>query len=296
MRAFSEEQIKQAKSVSILGILQNNGFESIKQDATGYWFNSPFRNEKTPSFVVYTDTNTFCDWGTDLAGDVILLVQKLKNIDFVGAVKTLLQCENFSFISPNISRKPQETPKITIEAIKPISNKFFINYLFSRKINISIAQNYLQEIYYKTSPNQEKNFFGLGIQNQSKCYEIKNCKTGKYYCLGLKDITVIENPASQSWSIFEGIFDFLASLSFYQKPIRTNVLVLNTVSLVSKVFNHIPSDIENLYLFLDNDDAGEKATKQLTEHYSQNTKTYDCRHLYNAYKDFNDFLISRGEN
>jgi hypothetical protein len=289
MRTFNDSELQKAKNYPISEILKQNSFEPIKTGNKTTFYFSPFRNEKTPSFAVYPSTNTFFDFGTGLGGDVIKLVCELQKITFVEAVKRLLENETFFFISP----KPlsQETPKTVIEALKPLNNKFFKEYLSKRKIDISIAQKYLQEIYYKTSPNQKKNFFGIGIENQSKGFEVKNCQTEQYYCLGSKDVTIIENPTFNTWSIFESMFDFLASLTFFQKPIQSNVIILHSVSMISNILETPYPNTDKIYLFLDNDVAGNKATQELTNHFSQFFKVLDCRYIYQNHKDFNEFLM-----
>lgn len=49
----------------------------------------PFHNEKTPSFVVYPDTQSFYCFGCGAAGDVINFVRKYQNLGYVEAVKQL---------------------------------------------------------------------------------------------------------------------------------------------------------------------------------------------------------------
>lgn len=49
----------------------------------------PFHNEKTPSFVVYPDTQSFYCFGCGAAGDVINFVRKYHNLGYVESVKQL---------------------------------------------------------------------------------------------------------------------------------------------------------------------------------------------------------------
>ncbi|BFJ86744.1 DNA primase [Ruthenibacterium sp. CLA-JM-H11] len=49
----------------------------------------PFHNEKTPSFVVYPETQSFYCFGCGTGGDVITFIKKINNVDYVEAVKTL---------------------------------------------------------------------------------------------------------------------------------------------------------------------------------------------------------------
>ena len=49
----------------------------------------PFHSEKTPSFVVYPETQSFYCFGCGAGGDVITFVRKINNLDYVEAVKML---------------------------------------------------------------------------------------------------------------------------------------------------------------------------------------------------------------
>ena len=49
----------------------------------------PFHSEKTPSFVVYPETQSFYCFGCGTGGDVITFIKKINNVDYVEAVKTL---------------------------------------------------------------------------------------------------------------------------------------------------------------------------------------------------------------
>ncbi len=50
----------------------------------------PFHTEKTPSFTIFTDTNTFFCFGCNARGDSITFYQKLYGTSFVDAVKQLI--------------------------------------------------------------------------------------------------------------------------------------------------------------------------------------------------------------
>ena len=49
----------------------------------------PFHNEKSPSFVVYPENNSFYCFGCNKGGDVISFVMGVENLDFTEAVKLL---------------------------------------------------------------------------------------------------------------------------------------------------------------------------------------------------------------
>lgn len=49
----------------------------------------PFHSEKTPSFIIYTDQNTFHCYSCNVNGDVIDFVSKLNGLSFIDTVKYL---------------------------------------------------------------------------------------------------------------------------------------------------------------------------------------------------------------
>ena len=54
----------------------------------------PFHNEKTPSFTVYLDTQSFYCFGCGAGGDVITFIRRIENLGYIDAVKLLAQRVN----------------------------------------------------------------------------------------------------------------------------------------------------------------------------------------------------------
>ena len=65
--------------------------ESVRLTKKGrnYWGLCPFHSEKTPSFYVYPDTQSFYCFGCQAAGDAISFVKKINNISSGEAIKML---------------------------------------------------------------------------------------------------------------------------------------------------------------------------------------------------------------
>lgn len=51
----------------------------------------PFHGEKTPSFNIYTENNSFYCFGCGAGGDVITFVMKMENLDYIEAIRFLAQ-------------------------------------------------------------------------------------------------------------------------------------------------------------------------------------------------------------
>ena len=47
----------------------------------------PFHSEKTPSFTVYPDSQSFYCFGCGAGGDVVTFVRRMENLDYIEAVK-----------------------------------------------------------------------------------------------------------------------------------------------------------------------------------------------------------------
>lgn len=83
----SVDQIKSKLDiVSVLGTY-------IKLEKTGNNFKGrcPFHNEKTPSFFVSTDRDSYYCFGCHAKGDIFTFVQEFEGLDFVGALKVLAE-------------------------------------------------------------------------------------------------------------------------------------------------------------------------------------------------------------
>ncbi|MGN0113878.1 MAG: CHC2 zinc finger domain-containing protein, partial [Acutalibacteraceae bacterium] len=51
----------------------------------------PFHNEKTPSFTVYPDTQSFYCFGCGAGGDAVGFIRRIENLDYIDAVKLLAE-------------------------------------------------------------------------------------------------------------------------------------------------------------------------------------------------------------
>ena len=49
----------------------------------------PFHGEKTPSFTVYPDTQSYYCFGCGNGGDVVTFIKNIENLDYLDAVKFL---------------------------------------------------------------------------------------------------------------------------------------------------------------------------------------------------------------
>ena len=73
------------------------------------------------------------------------------------------------------------------------------------------------------------------------------------------------------------------------RNVKANVIALGSANNWHKLAN---SDINNLIIALDNDDAGKEATIKLTQELLKQGKTFKLVNLYGQYKDANECLVN----
>jgi hypothetical protein len=283
---------KEANEKSITGFLATIGINPAKTPINGkFWYCSPLRNEKIPSFAVWKNgsKNVWYDHGTGTGGSLIDLVCKLCNVGVPSALLII------AGKSPNIQplsfdQPPTEPSNLRIDTVLPIENKFLIQYIRSRKICISLAELYINEVHYTV---KEKPYFAVGFKNDLGGYELRNNFKSKYFpdgvknCSSPKGITTIKGD-HYTLNIFEGFFDFLSFLT-WSKVTKTQgtCIILNSVKNMRTVYQALPYYM-NINLYLDNDPSGEEAVNKIQN--IQPDAINQAKIIYPDFKDFNEFL------
>ena len=63
-----------------------SSYVSLKKRGNTYVGLCPFHNEKTPSFTVYENTQSFYCFGCGAGGDGVSFMRKIENLDYIDAV------------------------------------------------------------------------------------------------------------------------------------------------------------------------------------------------------------------
>jgi len=271
----------EAKKIDIISFLAKNGINPDYNQGVNYWYKSPLRNEKNPSFKVNSFKNLWFDFGIGEGGDIIKLTSLLFKIDNSTALK-ILSDNHYSSHQKVLN---SEDSKMLITNVKEISNIQLINYLESRKLKLQLVKEYCKEVSFNLN---DKKFYAIGFQNDSKGYELR-CKYFKGSC-SPKDVTLIKNNADKLL-LFEGFIDFLSWFScklFFTG--NHDYLILNTLSFLNKSKSVI-KEYNEVLLFLDNDKAGNNATNELIG--AGLSKCIDMSKEYSEFKDLNDSLVRR---
>lgn len=84
---FTDEDIAQAKAVPLEQFYDG---DKLRKMGGKLWGKCEFHAEKTASFAIYLNQNSWWCYACSTGGDVIAYVMKKQNLDFVQAVKLIL--------------------------------------------------------------------------------------------------------------------------------------------------------------------------------------------------------------
>lgn len=110
-----------------------SGYVSLKKRGSTSVGLCPFHNEKTPSFTVYNDTQSFYCFGCGAGGDAVTFIKKIENLDYIDAVKLLaqragIQMPEDASYDNSLSKKRRRILEINRETAK-----FYYAYLLSEQ-------------------------------------------------------------------------------------------------------------------------------------------------------------------
>ncbi len=278
-------QLHDIKQIPIVAYLAQAGFEAKLIKGVNYWYCSPLRSELTPSFKVNAERNQWYDFGTGDHGDIIDLVCTLQHCSTAEAMRSLSRLKETrsaeSFSLGGTTPVSLQRPSMELISVQAVKHPKLLLYLSERGLQPSDVSPFLSEVYYKVS---EKSFFALGFPNDAGGWELRN----PYFkgCFAPKAITTIKGTDSHKLQLFEGFMDFLSWRKLHPEG-QAGSIILNSLTLLPRL---IPSlhPYPMIECFLDNDEAGDRATKQLID---AGLPVKDMRACYAPYKDINEYLI-----
>lgn len=131
----------------------------------------PFHNEKTPSFTVYPDTQSFYCFGCGAGGDSVGFIRRIENLDYIDAVKLLAERAGMQMPQDGFDDTLGKRRRRILEANREAA-RFYHSYLLSE--NGKAGLNYFlgRGLTPKTITK-----FGLGMAPDSWDMLIKHLKS-----------------------------------------------------------------------------------------------------------------------
>jgi hypothetical protein len=285
----------EAKKIDIVHFLSNLGFKPNKIRGNNYWYCSPLRPEKEPSFKVNSKFNVWYDHGIQKGGNLIdlgVLYHKCSVSEFLGMLtrqKSLSFHQRISLKDKRPIIEAVEKGKIHIQDIRnPIQSTALFQYLSSRKISVEIANRFCKEIDFLL---YDKKYTVIGFPNNVGGYELRSpdFKGSR----SPKDITMLGNAQAKRIHLFEGFFDFLSFQVIHHRKLsllsnqQNSFLILNSIGFLERIKPKL-DQYQSIHLFLDRDTIGLATTQQLLQ---LGSRYKDESVLYSKYKDLNEYLI-----
>lgn len=242
---------------------QKNRVKFDRQRGHDYYFVTD--NEK---FSV--DEKGYYDFKAGKGGKIIKAVMQMEGKNWLEAVNFLKDFSNTT-ISQSAQtardRRPaptqhSNTPHSVITNIVVPNNDKLLEYFAQRGISKEILQQYTQQVHYRNI-KENKDYFGIGIPNQSGGYDIRNPYIKAK--VGASDMTVIPGTRNEA-VVFEGMTDMLSYLQMAKdngKPNDRTLVVLNSVTNTGTFIERFKNYTGKIHLFLDGDKAGDDATQSI---------------------------------
>ena len=160
--------IATARKIPMVDLLIHLGHHKVftRKGGKEYWYHSPFRRERTPSFKVNTGLNCWADFGIGglyhkpdkIGGNIIDFVKHEKQTSSTSEALRYLRELNIFGNGDRVKihrsmvhdfGKEMKENVMELEEVKPLESKLLGNYLESREIDLEIAKQYLQECHYR---------------------------------------------------------------------------------------------------------------------------------------------------
>lgn len=278
-------ELTQAKAVDIMYFLNKHGITPKKEGSSRAYYLSPFREEASPSFIVYKNENRFYDWGEKWGGDVIDIAERLWSCKTSDAINKLL---NNDEEVPQYHRRPSiidTSPQISIvEDRGDITNEVLIEYMENiRRVKVAVLNRYCTEVLFQFASSKYVSHVGVGMKNDVGGYSIRSVWfKGASSPAG---ITTVLTKDTDTCYLFEGFLDFISYVVMYGEPDHTSVILNSTV------FVHVMTDLlagfNEVHTWVDNDNAGDIAVDELI---ANNVNVVDRRGEFSDYNDLNEKL------
>lgn len=139
-----------------------DSYVQLKKSGRVFMCNCPFHSEKTPSFTVFPDTQSFYCFGCQTGGDVFNFIMKAENLEFMEAVRLLADRSGMEVPEKNNQGSEKAKLRTRIYEINRLTaNFFYLNLIKGRnKAGLQYFQN-----RYLTPQTIKK--YGLGYASDS---------------------------------------------------------------------------------------------------------------------------------
>lgn len=158
----------------------------------------PFHNEKTPSFTVYPQTQSFYCFGCGAGGDAVTFIKSIENLDYVDAVGLLAQRAGMSMpredyhADNSLSKKRRRILEANREAAR-----FYHSYLMSGEGKEALEYYHNRKITDRTITK-----FGLGYAPKEWDSLLKHLKSKGFSISEMVDAGLVKQNSKGYYDMF----------------------------------------------------------------------------------------------
>ena len=288
-----KDLLEKVKDIDLRYYIQGLGYDPKKKFGSDWWFDCWWDNDQRHRLGVSRSKWNYRR--TNEHGDILDIAMRVYNTtNKIEAAKKILEDRGVRPSVPYVEVQENATTTQICE-VRSLRLRPLVDYVTGRGISLHTANMFIQEVFYNFGKGG-KNLFGIGFKNDIGGWEIRNrCGSMGKITIGQKYYTTKKFNKDGAWVVFEGFFDFLSFWEHYkanEKGLKEkNYLILNSTSEAEKAFQ-VLDGAKVIFLMLDNDEAGSKATATFVQRYGNIAQ--DKRYLFGGYNDYNDYLKAIG--
>lgn len=286
---------KEFNQLDIVDYLLSLGYKPAKINGNNYWYHSPFRDERTPSFKVNRKFNVWYDHGLQKGGKLVDFGVMFYNCTVTELLLRLSHQNDFSFQqqkphdqAASFSGAGEKEKIIVVDVRHPIRLLSLQDYLQFRKIPLDIANRFCKEVDFNL---HDRKYTVIGFQNSAGGYELRSADFKG--SSSPKEVTLIGKDFSKEIAVFEGFMDFLSYQAIHYRKFlilpkqQPNFLILNSIGFLEKMKPRLEQH-SSIHLYLDRDNKGLAVTKEVS---AIGKKYRDESLIYKDHKDLNEYLM-----
>lgn len=289
-KRFSDEQLQRASGIDIVAMLQGQGEKFKKQGRVYRWM-------RYDSTVI--DRNRWYRHSREIGGGPIQFMQHFYGMDFVDAVKYLLDGEKGAeFVQA--SRTPEPKLPFTPPKLSKNMHRTFAYLIKTRKIDSDIVQHFVNEKkILETEEYHNTAFCGYDEKGEMKQMHLRSTLPGNRFFMDIdgsdKQYYFRHIGTNSDVYVFEAPIDMLSYITMNKENWQESSYVCLGGVAIDALKNILSTNeqISKVYMCVDRDDAGDKTVKRIGD--ELNEMGYEWERILPENKDWNEDLTAGSE-
>lgn len=289
-KRFSDEQLQRASGIDIAAMLQGQGEKLKKQGRVYRWL-------RYDSTVI--DRNRWYRHSREIGGGPIQFMQHFYGMDFVDAVKYLLDGEEGAeFVQA--SRTPEPKLPFTPPKLSKNMHRTFAYLIKTRKIDADIVQHFVNEKkILETEEYHNTAFCGYDEKGEMKQMHLRSTLPGNRFFMDIdgsdKQYYFRHIGTNSDVYVFEAPIDMLSYITMNKENWQESSYVCLGGVAIDALKNVLSTNeqISKVYICVDRDDAGDKTVKRIGD--ELNEMGYEWERILPENKDWNEDLTAESE-